>query len=258
MAISASPLPPTQAQGPGRFPFLSALPGCWPHRPTRTWPLSRYGQVSCALADHGGVVGILGPRPFKVRGELACVLGLLCSRPARLAGTLPFSCRTARSTSPPSRRGRRSERTILRVDMQAKLVDRADRGWGPGPVTHLSPWKCLCCQASPASGSFLPSFWPSLLPSFSQSPSFRDAFLSFYLFSFHLHSLCVSCFRFITTAFSFPQPSPPLHWSQSFPGSILGGGLICLCPLEEGFCEAAVRVCGPPAWCATVQTRPRL
>ena len=82
------------SQRSARLPASSPLPP-----PYLAW--SRYSQVTCSFADARGVVGILSPGPFKVRGARLCPGPLLlpaCAWP----GTLPFSCKAG---APPAQSG---------------------------------------------------------------------------------------------------------------------------------------------------------
>lgn len=165
----ASSLPPSQ-----RFARLLTLPT--PHL-----ALSRYGQVSGSLADAGGVVGILGPGPFKVRG-------------AR------FHSGPSRSRSVPGQGPRHSPARLGHHQPQSRIGDkerflcqwrrsliwkrRAGRDWDTGLVTHPSLCKLLLLTGVALDSSsfflsfppfflfFFPFFFPLLLHSFPPSVYF--------------------------------------------------------------------------------------
>lgn len=194
----ASSLPPSH-----RFARLLTLPT--PHL-----ALSRYGQVSGSLADAGGVVGILGPGPFKVRG-------------AR------FHSGPSRSRSVPGQGPRHSPARLGHHQPQSRIGDkerflcqwrrsliwkrRAGRDWDTGLVTHPSLCKLLLLTGV-ALDSFLPSFFPSRLSScffFSFLLSFTPSFFSpFCLFLFHPQSLCAQ--------FSISTSFPPQLFLLGDPG----------------------------------------
>lgn len=92
----------------------------------------RYGQVSGALADAGGVVGILGPGPFKVRGAHFHPEPLLL-----LARAYAVLLQSQDSISPNPGQEIRKDPFASEDSGQARR-SKADRGWDPGLVTYPS------------------------------------------------------------------------------------------------------------------------
>lgn len=87
---------PLRSLDPASFSELCQPAGLTPHPHLG---LSRYGQVSCSLADAGGVVGILGPEPFKVRGARFHP-GPTPLQACAWPGTAPFSCKPGTPPAP--------------------------------------------------------------------------------------------------------------------------------------------------------------
>lgn len=133
---SLDPASSTLCQAAGLTPL--------PHSPYQAW--SRYGQVTCSVADARGVVGILGPGPFKVRGVRLCP-GRLPLGACAWPGTLPFFCKAgaplAQSGVPVEERSLCQWRFSLNQE-----ADRADRGWDTGLVTYPSLCKPLSTPKS--------------------------------------------------------------------------------------------------------------
>lgn len=208
----ASSLPPSQ-----RFARLLTL--LTPHL-----ALSRYGQVSGSLADAGGVVGILGPGPFKVRG-------------AR------FHSGPSRSRSVPGQGPRHSPARLGHHQPQSRIGDkerflcqwrrsliwkrRAGRDWDTGLVTHPSLCKLLLLTGV-ALDSFLPSFFPSRLSScFFFLSSFLYSFILFpllFIFVSSAVSLCPVFYLYLLSSTTLPSGGPRASSGRAWRGVLFSSG----------------------------------
>lgn len=209
----ASSLPPSQ-----RFARLLTLPT--PHL-----ALSRYGQVSGSLADAGGVVGILGPGPFKVRG-------------AR------FHSGPSRSRSVPGQGPRHSPARLGHHQPQSRIGDkerflcqwrhsliwkrRAGRDW-------VGYWPChlpFSLQAPSAHRSrlglfFLLSFLPAFLPVFFFLSSFLYSFILFpllFIFVSSAVSLCPVFYLYLLSSTTLPSGGPRASSGRAWRGVLFSSG----------------------------------
>lgn len=194
----ASSLPPSQ-----RFARLLASP------PDPHLALSRYDQVSCSIADAGGVVGILGPGPFKVRGAR---FQPGPSRSRSVPGQGPRHSPAWRGHHQPQSRIGDKERFLCqwRLGLIQKRQRRQRLGYWPG---HL-PFSLQALSAHRSCLGRFSSFFLSFPPFF---PVFSPPFF----FSLLLHSFPPSLYFCFVLSLSVPSflSLPPFLPNSSFWGT---------------------------------------
>lgn len=229
----ASSLPPSQ-----RFARLLASP------PDPHLALSRYDQVSCSLADAGGVVGILGPGPFKVRGAR---FQPGPSRSRSVPGQGPRHSPAWLGHHQPQYRIGDKERFLCqwRLGLIQKRQRRQGLGYWPG---HL-PFSLQALSAHRSClgrfSSFFLSFPPFFLV-FSPLSSFLYSFILFpllFIFVSSSVSLCPVFYLYLLSSPTLPSGGPRASLRRAWRGSYFPAG-VQVESGEEELARAAVEGCG--------------